>query len=258
MNTTALNANLHALAAAVAKTRAAARTANAAFHAAEALSKRNKTRDVLIAATKPAADAANAAYGEAVDAFDAARTADCIALDVASLDHAVNEYSADAVKGLDERARGELVASLNYVASRYRRYTIDGLGEWRDIRDIRLAGQFEDVSVNIDTDSRTSTLRGFDVGFGAAYTRRDGSAVIERFSAVRVTHDGYNLTSTNFAYEQVPVGAFAAVWTIARALAVAIQYLSRPDAKAERKAVFDAYAAAVDSAEAALAATPAA
>jgi hypothetical protein len=244
-NTAINNQNVIALASAWTAASEITRVAFEAYDAAQSLSKRSKSRDLLIAATKPAYDAAKATSDAAYATFTEARDAAYAAIEVAHLDAAVDSALQRATVRLNvDYAQ---VASLNAIASRFRKSVEQG--EFKGLQNIGLSGLFEGIDVTIETSHR-NTIRQFDVGFTLVREGREGKKYVSRFSPVRVDLDGFNLTSTNIGRDEIAAHSFSKAWQVAEILAdvctaaAALVDADRKALNATLDAVFDAADAA--------------
>lgn len=254
INTASLTSAVTAAAQAWVAASNARKVAHTAYEAATSLSKRNKTRDVLIAATKPTYDAAKAADEQAWEVLAAAKAEALGVIDVALLDAAVDAALQRAAKRLD--VDFHRVAGLVEVARAFRR-SIEQK-DWKANRGIILDnaagnGLFDGIRVNIQS-GYISTLGHFEVEFDRAYVDRDGVTKVTTFSPVRVNAEGFNLTSTNLSFDSIGAQSFSRAWTAAEVLADVIKGFYSPEAYAARDSVdaaIDAVTKAADAAEAA-------
>lgn len=250
MNNTIINTTaLTAAARARVESSLARKAAFEAFDAAQSLSKRNKSRDLLIAATKPAYEAAKDADEKSYEVLAAAKAEALAVIDVALLDSAVDAALQRASARLD--VDFHRVAGLVNVARAFRKATEQN--DSKAVRSISLDnatgnGLFDGIRVTINA-GYTSTLSSFDVEFSRAYVDRDGNPKVTTFSPVRVDAEGYNLTATNLGFEAIDAHAFSKAWAAAEVLADVIKAFYSADAHAARDAVDQTIDAVLKSAE---------
>ena len=222
----------------------ARKVAFTAYDAATSLSKRSKSRDLLIAATKPAHDAAVAADAAAHQALVDAKVAAENVIVVNQLDAAVDAALQRASKRLD--VDFHRVAGLVNVARGFRKSVEQS--DWKAARSIGLDnatgdGVFDGISVSIQS-GYTCAVRGFEVEFSVAYEGRDGVQKVQAFSPCRVDSEGFNLTATNVGHGAIAPHAFSRAWLAAEVLADVAKAIWSSDAIAVRGQV-DAAADAV-------------
>lgn len=251
INTAALTSAVTAAAQAWVVASNARRDAHTAYEAATSLSKRNKTRDVLIAATKPAYDAAKAADEAAYAALTEAKVAAENVILVQQVDAAVDAALQRAAKRLD--VDFHRVAGLVEVARAFRRSIEQS--DWKQSRGIVLDnaagnGVFDGIRVNIQS-GYINACRGFEVEFTRTYEDRDGALKTTTFSPVRVDASGFNLTATNISPDAIPAYAFSRAWTAAEVLFDVASALWSAEACAVRAEVDAAADAVIDAADAA-------
>lgn len=244
INTTAITAAAQAWVIA-AKARKAA---HAAFDAAQSLSKRSKSRDLLIAATQPAYDVAKAADEAAYRVLADAKAEATTALEVALLDDAVDAALQRASKRLD--VDFHRVAGLVSVARGFRKSVEQN--DWKAARSIVLDnasgnGVFDGIFVTVESNHEGRVTK-FEVAFNYAYVSRDGKTLIDSFSPCRVDAEGFCLTSTNLDHAAIAPHAFSRAWTAAEVLADVAKALCSPEANAARKAIDAAVDAVLDAA----------
>jgi hypothetical protein len=220
-----------------------------AFDAAQSLSKRNKSRDLLIAATKPAYEAAKDADEKSYEVLAAAKAEALAVIDVALLDSAVDAALQRASARLN--VDFHRVAGIVEIARAFRRSVEQK--DWKQVRSIVIDnatgfGEFDGIRVNIQA-GYTSALSSFEVEFSRAYVDRDGNPKVTTFSPVRVTAEGFNLTSTNLPYESIDAHAFSKAWKAAEVLADVIKAFYSADAHAARDHVDQTIDAVLKSAE---------
>jgi hypothetical protein len=170
-----INTNINALATELARASKHASNARTAYDAALALSKRSKSRAVLLATVEPLYVAARDANEAASLAFNGARADDCVAADLLSLENGIEQCLQGATVSLN--VDFHQVASLIQVGAGYRK-SIES-SDWKALRNIRLSGIWDSVSVEINTGHNGQVLN-FDVGFDACYTDREGKHLIRR------------------------------------------------------------------------------
>lgn len=247
INTTTLVAAAHAFVAAS----TARNAAYAAYDAADSLSKKNKSRDLLIAATKPAYDAAVLDFDAATVALEKAKVAALNAVETDLLDAAVDSALQRASKRLD--VDFHRVAGLVSVASGFRKAIEQS--DWTAARNIVIDnatgfGEFDGITVTIQSGYK-SAIRKFDVAFTQTFTARDGTIKTRTFSPVTVDAEGFNLTATNLDHGSIAANAFTNAWKAAEVLADVAKVLASAESFAAREQVTAAVDAVLNAAAAA-------